>query len=175
MSAAERDPSRYGLSGDEVGQRAQSVRAFANEVETMERDVENRAAAGVDGLPDPGKFAVGDADEEGGEDGDGDGDYGAYEQQRQVEMLQEQDGALEDVFVTVGNLRAQASDMGRELEEQGGILGEVDGVADRVGGKLKGGVSKVGEIIRRNEGELFLTTSCADVGGGKGERGEEKG
>ncbi|KAL9032685.1 MAG: hypothetical protein Q9180_006359, partial [Flavoplaca navasiana] len=45
-------------------------------------------------------------------------DYEAFEQQRQVEIMHEQDEALDGVFKTVGNLRQQANDMGRELEEQ---------------------------------------------------------
>ena len=67
-------------------------------------------------------------------------------------MMQEQDEALDDVFRTVGNLRQQANDMGRELEEQGQLLDEVDVVVDRVGGKLQTGLKKVGWVIKQNEG-----------------------
>jgi member of the syntaxin family of t-SNAREs len=69
-------------------------------------------------------------------------------------MMHEQDEQLDGVFRTVGNLRTQAEDMGRELEEQGGMLEEVDTLADRVGGKLQNGVKKVGYIIKKNEGIL---------------------
>jgi hypothetical protein len=67
-------------------------------------------------------------------------------------MMHEQDEALDGVFRTVGNLRQQADDMGRELEEQGEMLNDVDTVADRVGGKLQTGIKKVGWVIRKNEG-----------------------
>jgi hypothetical protein len=90
-----------------------------------------------DVLPDPDSFD--DQDE-----------YAAFEQERQLEMMHEQDEALDGVFKTVGNLRQQADDMGRELEEQGELLNDVDNVADRVGGKLQNGLKKVGWVIKKN-------------------------
>ncbi|KMU83104.1 hypothetical protein CIHG_00886 [Coccidioides immitis H538.4] len=91
-------------------------------------------------------------------DEDRDEDYYAeLEHQRQLEMMQEQDQQLDGVFRTVGNLRQQADDMGRELEEQAEILKDVDTLADRVGGKLQSGVRRVGHIIRRNEDTM---SSC---------------
>lgn len=84
-------------------------------------------------------------------DGDAD-DYGEFEQQRQEEIMHEQDEALDGVFATVGNLREQAHVMGRELEEQEGMLEEVDTLADKVGGKLQNGIKGVGYVIRKNEG-----------------------
>jgi len=72
-------------------------------------------------------------------------------------MLSEQDTQLESVFHTVGNLRQQADHMGRELEEQAEMLETVDGLADRVGGRLSGGLKTMGTVIRRNEDGL---SSC---------------
>jgi hypothetical protein len=111
----------------------------------LEETVENAANTGANGrLPDPGSF----------DDERGEGDpYGEFEAQQQVEMMHEQDEQLDGVFKTVGVLRNQAEDMGRELEEQGHMLDEVDTLADRVGGKLQNGVKKVGYIIKKNEGE----------------------
>ena len=40
--------------------------------------------------------------------------------------MREQDTQLDGVFRTVGDLRRQADDMGRELEEQSGMLDMVD-------------------------------------------------
>lgn len=68
--------------------------------------------------------------------------------------MQQQDEALDDVFKTVGTLRAQADTMGRELEEQADLLDDVDNIADRVGGKLQNGIKKIGWVIRKNEGTL---------------------
>lgn len=74
-------------------------------------------------------------------------------------MMHEQDEALDDVFKTVGNLRQQADDMGRELEEQAEILNDVDTLADRVGGKLQQGIKRVGWVIKKNEGESIVHSS----------------
>ena len=74
-----------------------------------------------------------------------------------MEMMREQDQHLDGVFQTVGNLRRQADDMGRELEEQREMLEVVDNVADRVGGRLQTGMSKLNHVIRQNEDRL---SSC---------------
>ena len=111
----------------------------------LEETVENTTNTGVNGrLPDPGSFD---------DVRDGDDPYGEFEAQQQVEIMHEQDEQLDGVFRTVGVLRNQAEDMGRELEDQGHMLDEVDTLADRVGGKLQNGVKKVGSIIKKNEGE----------------------
>ena len=108
------------------------------------------------GLPPPDAFrdeTLSD-DELYGRAGDNGGDddpYGEFEAQQQATMMAEQDEQLDGVFQTVGVLRDQAVVMGRELEEQAGMLDEVDTLADRVGGKLAVGVKRVGEVIRRNE------------------------
>jgi len=100
---------------------------------------------GRSGLPDPDSFhAAGDFD-------DNEDSYEANEYATQQTMMREQDEQLDDVYRTVGTLRHQAEDMGRELEEQGVMLGEVDTLADRVGGKLAIGTKKIGEVIRQNE------------------------
>lgn len=117
----------------------------------------SRAAAdgGAGGhLPDPNSFTVSGGGGEGG-GVDEDDPYGEFEHQQQVEMMHEQDEQLDGVFRTVGNLRTQAEQMGRELEEQGVMLDEVDTIADRVGGKLQNGVKKVGYIIKKNEGMVM--------------------
>lgn len=85
-------------------------------------------------------------------------DYTAeFEQQQQLHMMHEQDEQLDGVFRTVGNLRQQADDMGRELEEQGEMLDTVDNLADRVGGRLQTGMQKMGYVIRKNEDKM---SSC---------------
>ncbi|OJD33000.1 snare domain-containing protein [Diplodia corticola] len=162
VRAVERDPYRFGLEIDEVERRRRLVEDVGKEVERMRAELVKTistaaasasssaagkgkdASANPDVLPDPDGFE---------EDDDmlGDDAYAAMEQERQMELMQEQDQALDGVFRTVGNLRMQADEMGRELEEQGGILEEVDTVADRVGGKLQNGLKRVGWVIRQNE------------------------
>ena len=151
VKAVEGDPFRYGLDIDEVGRRRKLVQDTGDEVESMRQELaktvtgrsgKSRSMNGT--LPPPSAF---DPDEP--DDSDG---YGAFEQQRQVEMMHEQDEALDGVFRTVGNLRQQADVMGRELEEQGEMLDDADRLADRVGGKLQNGIKRVGWVIKNNEG-----------------------
>ncbi|KAF2198859.1 hypothetical protein GQ43DRAFT_139662 [Delitschia confertaspora ATCC 74209] len=153
VKAVEHDPYRFGIEIDEVERRRDLVKEVGNEVENMRQellktvhDAQNRGHTTMNGdmLPDPDSF----------EDND---EYAAFEQERQMEMIQEQDEALDGVFRTVGNLRQQANDMGRELEEQGELLNDVDNVADRVGGKLQTGLKKVGWVIKKNEDRM---SSC---------------
>ncbi|KAL8949299.1 MAG: hypothetical protein Q9222_004585 [Ikaeria aurantiellina] len=150
VRAVEADPFRYGIDIDEVGRRRKLVEDVGGEVEDMHKELMNVAGKAVNGstLPPPSAF---DPD---APDGD---EYEAFEQQRQVEIMHEQDEALDGVFKTVGNLRQQADDMGRELEEQHEMLEEVDTLADRVGGKLQTGIKKVGWVIKKNEGSVLPT------------------
>lgn len=153
VQAVEHDPYRFGLEIDEVERRRRLVKEVGDEVENMREELlktvhdaqsKGKAAANGDVLPDPDSFD--DPDE-----------YAAFEQEQQMEMMHEQDEALDGVFRTVGNLRQQADDMGRELEEQGELLNDVDNVADRVGGKLQTGLKKVGWVIKKNEDRM---SSC---------------
>ncbi|KAK2063906.1 hypothetical protein LY76DRAFT_587918 [Colletotrichum caudatum] len=171
VKAVESDPSAFGLSAPEITRRKRLVQDVGSEVEDMREELANKlgdvsssssrgnksgaARGGADSdLPDPSSFAIAD-----GDDGDRGGeDYAAeFEQQQQLEMMREQDTHLDGVFQTVGNLRRQADDMGRELEEQREMLEVVDSVADRVGGRLQTGVQKLQYVMRRNEDRL---SSC---------------
>ncbi|KAL0943774.1 SNARE domain-containing protein [Colletotrichum truncatum] len=156
VKAVESDPSAFGLSSSEITRRKRLVQDVGGEVEDMREELAKKlgdtsTAKGNSDLPDPNSFAI--------PDGDGGGaDYQAeFEQQQQLEMMREQDTHLDGVFRTVGNLRRQADDMGRELEEQREMLEVVDSVADRVGGRLQTGVQKLQYVMRRNEDRL---SSC---------------
>ncbi|KAG8529870.1 uncharacterized protein KY384_005351 [Bacidia gigantensis] len=159
VRAVEGDPYKYGLDEQEVARRRQLVRSVGDEVEGMREHIQEVGAVKGKGkglgmtngsaLPPPSSFD----DLEGGKQADEDeDDYAAFEQQRQVEMMHEQDEQLDGVFKTVGNLRAQADTMGRELEEQVGMIEDADQIADRVGGKLQNGIKRVGWVIKNNEG-----------------------
>ena len=161
VRAVEGDPFRYGLDVDEVGRRRKLVKDVGDEVEDMRQElaktVVGAAAAqskGMNGsaLPPPSAF----------DDEDQDDEYGAFEQQQQVQMMHDQDEALDGVFKTVGNLRQQADDMGRELEEQEVMLDDVDRTADRVQGKLANGIKRVGWVIKNNEG-MYAASSKTNV------------
>ena len=148
VKAVEGDPYKYGLDIDEVSRRRKLVKDIGAEIEGMHEQLNKTVSKAPLSHPDDFAHAEG---EEGGEDED---DYGAWEEQRQMEIMHEQDEALEGVFQTVGNLRMQADTMGRELEEQAEMLDDVEEITDRVGGKIQTGMKKIGFVIRANEGEL---------------------
>ncbi|XXH00470.1 hypothetical protein Hte_006815 [Hypoxylon texense] len=160
VQAAESDPARYGLSAHEVTRRKRLVQEVGGEVEDMREELSKTAAsttgssssaaaraakAAAEGdLPPPSAFAIDDGTEH-------DDSYAEFEHRQQQQMMQEQEQELDGVFVTVGNLRRQADDMGRELEEQVEMLETVDTLADRVGGRLQTGMQKLNYIVRKNE------------------------
>lgn len=103
-------------------------------------------------LPSPSAFAAANGHDSFDDSRDPNNDnYAEFEQQQQLRILNEQDQELDQVFSTVGNLRAQADVMGRELEEQSEMLNHVDGLTDRVAGRLETGLQKMSYVIKKNE------------------------
>ncbi|KAK8101235.1 syntaxin-like protein psy1 [Apiospora kogelbergensis] len=163
VKAVESNPAQYGLTTAELRRRQRLVQEVGGEVEDMReelskgtagassktnKNVRDATRAANSDLPDPNAFAM----EDGDEDDSGGPDYNAeFEQHQQQMMMRDQDEQLDSVFVTVGNIRRQADDMGRELEEQREMLEVVDNLADRVGGRLQTGVAKLATIARKNE------------------------
>lgn len=164
VRAVESNPTQFGLSAAEVTRRKRFVVDVGNEIEDMQDEVSKsggggpsssssaaaraaRAAASGD-LPDPNAFAIPD-----GDDHDRDDPYAAeFEQRQQMQIMREQDEMMDTTLLTtVGNLRRQADEMGRELEEQADMLQAVDTLADRVGSRLQTGVAKLNHIVRQNE------------------------
>jgi t-SNARE syntaxin family protein len=149
VEAVQSDPYKYGLEIEEVARRKRLVDEVGGEVEDMREELQKTVSANANSARTYGNGKGREED---------DMDYNAeFEHQQQITMMREQDQDLEGVFRTVGNLRQQANDMGRELEEQGEMLDDVDGLADRVGGRLQTGMKKMGEVVRRNEDGL---SSC---------------
>ncbi|TAQ89749.1 hypothetical protein B7494_g1943 [Chlorociboria aeruginascens] len=128
VAAVQSDPYRYGLEIDEVSRRRRFVDEVAGEIEDMQDELSNKTAPNGNGK---GKGRQMPEYVEGQED-----TYREFEEQQQVQMFAEQDTQLDSVSHTIGNLRAQASEMGRELEEQREMLEVVDSMADRVGGRI---------------------------------------
>ncbi|CAL5871247.1 uncharacterized protein PFLUO_LOCUS5495 [Penicillium psychrofluorescens] len=151
VRAIELDPYRYGLELEEVQRRRKLVDDVGAEIEKMRQELQHTvsSADAAPNLPNPADFdaALDEEDQRRG----GDDYYASMEQQRQTELMHEQDEQLDGVFQTVGNLRQQANDMGRELEDQSGMIDEVDTLADRVGGKLNTGMARIRHIVRKNE------------------------
>lgn len=171
VRAVESNPAQYGLSTSEVARRKRLVQEVGGEVDDMREELTKatttstsrggggatkpRAGRPNDDLPDPSSFAIADGETADHRD---DPDYAAeFEREQQVVMMREQDEHLDGVFQTVGNLRRQADDMGRELEEQAEMLEVVDQLADRVGDRLQTGMEKLKYVMRRNEDRL---SSC---------------
>jgi member of the syntaxin family of t-SNAREs len=161
VKAVESNPVRFGLDVAEVTRRKRLVQEAGGEIEDMREELQRKIdVVGVPGagrsglatgdLPHPNAFAI----PEGAEEED---NYAEFEQQQQRMMMREQDQHLDGVFQTVGNLRSQAEDMGRELEEQREMLEVVDDVADRVGGRLQNGMEKLRYVMKKNEERL---SSC---------------
>lgn len=152
VRAIEQDPYRFGLEFEEVKRRRQLVDDVGAEVEKMRQELQQAVsnAPAPSELPNPTEFDAA-LDEEERRDR-GEDYYASMEQQRQSELMHEQDEQLDGVFRTVGNLRQQANDMGRELEDQAVMIDEVDTLADRVGGKLNNGMARIRHIVRKNEG-----------------------
>jgi len=165
VKAVQDDPYKYGLEIEEVSRRKRLVDEVGGEVEDMREELQKTitqtTAAGRRGAG--GSGAGYDGEDSGLMGGDGERrDYNAeFEHEQQLTMMAEQDTQLDSVFRTVGNLRQQADDMGRELEEQAEMLEVVDGLADRVGSRLGTGMKKMGEVVRRNEDGL--STCCIGV------------
>ncbi|EAQ86454.1 hypothetical protein CHGG_07707 [Chaetomium globosum CBS 148.51] len=162
VRAVETNPAQYGLSVPEVGRRKRLVQEVGGEVDDMREELVKVSSSASSGarrgqkggggdLPDPSSFAIADGETDGGA-GAGGNDYAAeFEREQQVVMMREQDQHLDGVFQTVGNLRRQADDMGRELEEQVEMLQETERVADRVQGRLQTGMGKLNYVLRRTE------------------------
>lgn len=145
VKAVDGDPYKYGIDIDEVSRRRKLVEDIGAEIEDMHRQLNQTVSKAP--LAHPDSFGAADGEDE------EDDEYGQFEEQRQMEIMHEQDQALDGVFQTVGNLRMQADTMGRELEEQADMLEDVDSITERVGGKLQTGMKKIGFVIRKNEGE----------------------
>ncbi|KAF2863087.1 hypothetical protein K470DRAFT_280386 [Piedraia hortae CBS 480.64] len=153
VKAVEGDPARYGLKREEVERRRKLVTDVATEVDAMHHQLDATVHR-QDAQKAAAKPTVEDGDPLAGrndDDDDDDDDYGAWEEQRQMKLMREQDDALDGVFSSVGVLRMQADAMGRELEEQADLLDDTENIADRVGGKLQRGLKGMKYVIEHNE------------------------
>lgn len=152
VEAIQADSTNFGLSAHEVLRRKRLVDDVGNEVEDMRKSLLASTANLNKPLPPDIDDEIGTAEEDA---------YGRFEHQEQVRIMHEQDQALDGVFGTVRNIRQQADDMGRELEEQAEMIEHVDTLTDRVGGKLQHGRNRLGRMMR--EGEDKYSGCCIGV------------
>lgn len=154
VEAVQSDPFKYGLEIEEVVRRRKLCDDVETELQEMRASLGQTSSSPTIPANKLGRYTM-DPDEAAEYDRD---DYSAFMQEPQLQILAEQDTQLENVSQTVNKIRQQASDMGRELEEQAELLDRVDGLADRVGGRLQTGMKSLGTVIRRNEDGL--STCC---------------
>jgi len=109
------DPYKYGLEIEEVSRRRRFVKEVEGEVEDMLEEL-RRAVQRTSGGESSTSKPTGATDQE--PDAHREDSYVLWEQEQQQVIMAEQDEVLEGVYRTVGNLREQAHEMGRELEEQ---------------------------------------------------------
>ena len=110
IRVVEVDPYKYGLEIDEVSRRRKFVKEVEGEVEDMLDELGNAV----------NRQSSGKSTENNGVDHEANlqDSYVVWEQEQQQVIMAEQDEVLEGVYRTVGNLREQAHEMGRELGEQ---------------------------------------------------------
>ncbi|EWC47364.1 hypothetical protein DRE_00332 [Drechslerella stenobrocha 248] len=155
VSEGERDPYRFGLEIEAVSKRRKWLKEVEAEIgdikEELSREGNTTGSSARARLP---QITTSYEDDDAGNGRDD--SYAQFEQMHQQQLMRDQDEQLESVYRTVGNLRMQASDMGRELEEQAVIIDETDALAQRVEGKLKKGIKNLSEFARANEGILVV-------------------
>ncbi|KAF3171483.1 hypothetical protein TWF788_009704 [Orbilia oligospora] len=151
VSEGERDPYRFGLEVEAVAKRRKWLREVEGELSDIKEELGKEAAimAGSARGRQPTTVVSSYDDDNGSRAGDD--SYTQFEHLHQQELMRNQDDQLESVYRTVGNLRMQANDMGRELEEQAVILDETDAIAERVDGRLRKGMKNLTEFARANE------------------------
>lgn len=143
-------------AGAEVEEMRKDLRATMGGGKAEHKSYTSASGYGNSALPAPSAFDPDSPDDDA---------YGAFEQQRQAEIMHEQDEAIDGVFKTVGNLRQQADNLGRELEEQVELLEGVNQLTDRVQGKIQNGIAKVGWVIKNTEGaSITYCPKCPKAG-----------
>ncbi|KAJ3123760.1 Syntaxin-6 [Nowakowskiella sp. JEL0407] len=77
-----------------------------------------------------------------------------HEQQTQQIIMRQQDDQLDSVLDTVHGLKEVAHVMGRELEDQTRLLGDLENQVDTTQGKLQLGMKRMQEVIKANASML---------------------
>lgn len=131
IAAASKSPERYGITLEELDRRRQFVSATQQKLKTIQTSLRPTAPA------EQHEAELNHDEQE--------------EEQYQAQIMAEQDTQLDSVFHTVGNLRQQASTMGRELHEQSEILQEFEMAVDKSSDRLKQGMSQITDFLKRNE------------------------
>ncbi|KAI8926438.1 syntaxin 6, N-terminal-domain-containing protein [Entophlyctis helioformis] len=156
------NPARFKLDRAQIDERKQFVMEARRTVEEMRSSINNPNAArmgGQQGMRDAlltskntGK-AGGAVDKYGRSEQDyqmSNQRFVEREQQQQQMVMEQQDRQMDDVAVTVGNLREVARVMGDELDDQTRLLGEVEAQVDTTQGRLQDGMKRMQDFIKAN-------------------------
>ncbi|EMR09567.1 hypothetical protein PNEG_02153 [Pneumocystis murina B123] len=147
VCAVESQPKKYKISDEEASERRLFVNRVRNDLEQMQKDLNDPIEDLSYRKDELLKQTV--RDEESLNNSLVMSPKLALKYRKLLE--DEQDIQLDHVFGTVQNLREQASIMGKELEEQFELIEEVDMRIERTGEKLKQGFKNMKWVIKRNE------------------------
>lgn len=95
-----------------------------------------------------------------GESDDAARDFVEYEQKQQMNMMRDQDEQLDQVVVTLGNLKDIAAIMNQELDDQSELINDLDLGVENVNSKLGGGMKKLQQFINDNADTRQQWTIC---------------
>ena len=157
METIQQNPTRFGLSLQDVQSRNQYLSDVQSKVNQLRTNLSNplkdaqrnalfKATTLGTGAPkSPLKAKNNDAMIE-------------FEQEQQAMIMRQQDTQMDAVKDTVITLREVAGVMGRELEDQSKLLEEMEMQVDATETKMQSGLKRVNEFITANAGRCFSTT-----------------
>ncbi|KAJ1341249.1 hypothetical protein BSLG_004184 [Batrachochytrium salamandrivorans] len=137
------NPARFKLDRAQIDSRKQFVLESRRGIEDMRSNVNNPGAARMGGASGMRESLLGSGKKRTDKYGRSEEEYKMSnqrfverEQSQQQSLMREQDEQMDDVAVTVGNLREVARVMGDELDDQTRLLGEVEIQVDSTQNKL---------------------------------------
>ncbi|KAJ3302560.1 Syntaxin-6 [Kappamyces sp. JEL0829] len=128
------NPSRFQLSKKDVDDRKAFISATRRQVADLKSRLQAKPAAGAqEARPQqlPSRAIE-------------------NEKQQQQLMMQQQDQQVEQVAVTIRNLREIGEVMGNELDDQTRLLGEVDAHVDATSDRMQDGIKRMKDFIQAN-------------------------
>jgi len=168
VEAVGRDPTRFGVTFDEVRQRQAFVGRVKDEVDNMRRAVSSGKSpqiAGASRFQSSSQASFHDFPPRSSIDNpttDDDLDR-AYAAQQQSLLYESQDKMLDGISGTVSTLKQQAGVMGREIFDQVGLLNDLESGIDASQSRLDRATKRMNEFIRKNKNSasswtIFLLT-----------------
>eukprot|EP01135_Chromosphaera_perkinsii_P003922 Nk52_evm23s262 gene=Nk52_evmTU23s262 len=165
IKIVEQNPAKFRLTMDEIAGRKGFVSQTRSRIDEIRRSLESgkndlqrnalmnnkgkgiasAAGGGLHGQGSPGRDRYRKLDDAIQRDNS---DFMREEQQRQMQMMRQQDQHLEQVGQQVGLLRNMGEDIGKELEEQRGMLDELDMDMDHTKHRLDNMLNKIDKVVQ---------------------------